>query len=68
MTTHDTHKFELRETVVFSPGSGGSLEIPTRGTITRRLPKEGLYYQYYVQFAPDGQQRMVMESHLRHVT
>lgn len=59
------HKFGLGETVVFSPGPELPLSIPTRGKITRLLPKEGTEYQYHIQFGPDGQQRMVHESQLR---
>jgi hypothetical protein len=60
-----THKFSLGETVVFSPGSGRALAVPTRGKITRLLPKEGTEYQHHIQFGPDGEQRMAREGQLR---
>jgi hypothetical protein len=62
-----THKFSVGEIVVFSPGSGRALAIPARGKITRLLPKEGIEYQYHIQFGPEGEQRMARESQLRFV-
>jgi hypothetical protein len=58
MPTAVTHKFSLGETVVFSPGSGRALAVPTRGKISRLLPKEGTEYQYHIKFGPDGEQRI----------
>jgi hypothetical protein len=62
-----THNFSIGEIVVFSPGSGGALAVPTRGKITRLLPKEGTEYQYHIRFGPNGEQRMVQESQLRFI-
>jgi hypothetical protein len=67
MPTAVTHKFSLGETVVFSPGSGRALAVPTRGKISRLLPKEGTEYQYHIQFGPNGEQRMAREGQLRFI-
>jgi hypothetical protein len=62
-----TRKFSLGQDVVFTPGSDFVIRVPTRGKITRLLPKEGTQYQYHIQLGPDSQQRMGWESQLRFV-
>jgi hypothetical protein len=60
------HRFSLGDAVLFSPdGSDGLYEIAATGKVTRLLPKDGLEYQYHIQFGPDGQQRRALESQLR---
>lgn len=63
MTTQK-HKFEIGETVEFSPG--GSYPPTARGryVVLRQLPSEGVDYQYRIKSVADGQERMVREGQL----
>ncbi len=59
-----SHKYNLGQSVVFTPGAGDAIDIASKGKITRLLPKEGKSYQYYVQVT-NGPQRRVQEDQLR---
>jgi hypothetical protein len=63
-----SHKFSLGQAVVFTPGACEVLNVATKGTITRLLPKDGTDYQYHVQVDPDGPARRARENQLQPVT
>lgn len=58
------HKFDIGQTVEFSPG--GSYPPTARGqyVVLRQLPSEGLDYQYRIKNLADGHERMVREGQL----
>ena len=62
------HKFSLDQEVVFTPSIGEVLTVPTRGRVTRQLPREGANYQYYVRIESDGPERRARESQLRAIS
>ncbi len=59
------HKFNLGQTVVFTPGDFEVLRTAATGTITRLLPADGVEYQYHVLIASDGTNRRASENQLR---
>jgi hypothetical protein len=61
------HRFTVGQEVVFTPGAGGVgvNRLPTMAVVTRRLPMDGVEYQYHVQVEADGLERRVWESQLR---
>jgi hypothetical protein len=59
-----SHRFNLGQTVMFSPGAFEILESVTKATVSRLLPKEGADYQYHVQVEADGLARRVREKQL----
>jgi hypothetical protein len=62
-----SHRFNLGQTVMFTPGDGEVLGSAAKAKVLRLLPKEGADYQYHVQVEANGPARRVWENQLQSV-
>ncbi|HVC62586.1 MAG TPA: hypothetical protein VND19_19750 [Acetobacteraceae bacterium] len=58
------HKFAVGQVVDFLPGPADANVPRGKYTIQRLLPSETRDQQYRVKYAPDGHERVVLESQL----
>ena len=58
------HKFAVGQVVDFLPGPGDGNVPRGKYTVQRLLPGEAGDLQYRVKHAPDGHERVVLESQL----
>jgi hypothetical protein len=63
-----SHKFQIGQDVIYTPGAGDVMEREANGRITRLLPREGADYQYYFRIQPTGPERRALENQIRPLT
>jgi hypothetical protein len=63
-----SHKFQIGEDVIYTPGADDVMEKEANGRITRLLPREGADYQYHIRVEPTGPERRALENQIRPFT
>jgi hypothetical protein len=63
-----SHKFQIGQDVIYTPGVDDVMEREANATITRLLPREGADYQYHFQLQPTGPERRALENQIRAAT